>query len=191
MTRTAVARGLSIVGHPALLVPTAVAFNVATRNASTTALIAATGVSAAIAASALLYGLLQVRAGRWLHVDASVPEERRQLNTFLVIALLGASVVLGWLGQPWQLAVGLAIAGAIIAVALALRSVLKISLHSAFAVFAASLLWPNTAGVGLLLLLSIPIAWSRLVLHRHTFAEVVLGLLVGTLAGGCLIAISA
>jgi membrane-associated phospholipid phosphatase len=189
--RLAVARGLSIVGHPALLVPTAVILSVANRNAPTTALIAATGVSVIIAVSALLYGLLQVRAKRWLDVDASVPEERRQLNVFLLVALLGASVVLWSVGQPWQLAVGVAIAGAIVAVALALRSALKISLHSAFSVFAACLLWPNAAAMGLLLLLSIAIGWSRLVLHRHTFAEVVLGLLVGALAGGCLMVVSA
>lgn len=120
-----------------------------------------------------------------------MPAERRQLNTFLLVALSGASVALALVGQPWQLVLGLALPAAIIAVALALSSVLKLSLHSAFAVFAAFLLWPNAAAVGLLILLAIAIAWSRLVLHRHTVTEVMVGLFVGAIAGGCLIAVPA
>ena len=98
------------------------------------------GIAALVAMSALLYGLLQVRAKRWLDVDASVPAERRQVNTFLLVALSGASVTLALLGQPWQLVLGLALPAAIIAVALVLSNVLKLSLHAAFAVFAAFLL---------------------------------------------------
>ena len=127
--RIAVARALSTVGHPAIVVPTAVAFGVATRNAPTTTLIAVTSIAALVAMSALLYGLLQVRAKRWLDVDASVPAERRQVNTFLLVALSGASVTLALLGQPWQLVLGLALPAAIIAVALVLSNVLKLSLH--------------------------------------------------------------
>ena len=184
--RAAFAHAVSIVGHPALLVPVAVGLKTGASELSATSTITVTGVSAVIALSALIYGLLQVRAGQWQHPDASMQKERLQLNVFLAFSLLSASIVLWSVRLPWQLALGLAIAGAIIVVALALRNLHKISLHSAFAVFSAFVLWPNIAGVSMLLLLATLIAWSRLVLRRHTGMEVFLGLLVGVLAGGCL-----
>ena len=60
---------------------------------------------------------------------------------------------------------------------------LKVSLHAAFAVFAAALVWPGVASVSLMLALAAGVAWSRLVLQRHTLAEVVVGLLLGSASG--------
>ena len=60
---------------------------------------------------------------------------------------------------------------------------LKLSLHAGFAAFSALLLWPSYLGMLSLLLLAVGVAWSRLVLSRHTPQEVALGLLAGATAG--------
>jgi membrane-associated phospholipid phosphatase len=58
----------------------------------------------------------------------------------------------------------------------------------AFASYAALLAWPATAFVVIGLLLVLGVAWSRLVLGRHTPRDVVAGALAGLLAGGLFLA---
>jgi membrane-associated phospholipid phosphatase len=181
--RLALARALSVIGHPALLVPSAVAWAAVGRGAPPDVLRWAVGASVFVAISVLVYSAVQVRKGRWRHVDASVPQERGQLNLFLAALLLGTATLLWWKGSHAMVAWGLAVCGAVVVFALLTRHWLKVSLHAAFAVFAAALVWPNAVAVGLGLVLAAGVAWSRLVLKRHTLLEVVVGVLVGGAAG--------
>ena len=180
---TIAARALSVVGHPALLMPAAVAGSATANGAPPQVLRIGLAASVAIAACVIAYSLVQVRAGRWAHVDASVPHERSQLNFVLCLLLFGVAGGLWWSGQPPMLALGLGLGGAMVVCALLLRRWLKLSLHTAFAVFAAALLWPNTLAAAGVLLLAAAVSWSRLALCRHTGLEVVAGLLAGAVAG--------
>jgi membrane-associated phospholipid phosphatase len=177
------ARALSILGHPALLMPGAVVMAALARDSSPSVLWAATAASLAAALAVGVYSIVQVRRGGWQHVDASVPGERQQLNRFLVPLLWGLAALLALSGQPAATVLGMALGGAIVVCAQALRRWMKLSLHGAFAVFAASLLWPLWPAVLGLLGLAAGVLWSRLVLGRHTVAEVMAGALVGGLAG--------
>jgi membrane-associated phospholipid phosphatase len=67
-----------------------------------------------------------------------------------------------------------------------LRRWLKVSLHAAFALFAAALVWPNLPGTLAVAALALGVAWSRLVLRRHTLPEVLTGLLLGAAFGAAL-----
>ena len=183
MIRTAVARALSIAGHPAILMPFAVTVAAVTRGASPAVLYVAAGATIAVAVAIAAFSIVQVRSGRWTHVDASVPSERSQLNVVSAGLLLGAAALLWVNGQPLALVAGSAIAGALVVLAHLLKAAFKLSLHCAFAVYAASLLWPSVALVAVTLVLSAAVAWSRLVLRRHTPPEVVSGLLSGAVAG--------
>jgi membrane-associated phospholipid phosphatase len=64
-----------------------------------------------------------------------------------------------------------------------LRRWLKVSLHAAFAVFAGAMVWPHALPTLATLVLAAGVAWSRLVLRRHTLPEVLLGLLMGAVFG--------
>lgn len=180
---TTTARALSVVGHPALLMPAAVAGSAAANGAPPRVLHLGLAAAVAIALCVIAYSLVQVRAGRWSHVDASVPRERSQLNLVLCMLLFGAAGLLWWSGQPRLLPLGLGLGGAVVVAALLLRRWLKLSLHAAFAVFAAALWWPHAGGAALVLLLAAAVSWSRLALRRHTGAEVTAGLLAGAAAG--------
>lgn len=183
MNRMACARALSVVGHPALLMPGAVVLSTVSRQAPAGTVLAATAATAFVALAVIGYSVLQVRAGRWSHVDASVPHERGQLNLFLAGLLFATAAALGWLGQPPSLAAGLAAGGLLVVLAHALQRWLKMSLHVAFAVFAAALLWPDIAALGAVLLLAAGVTWSRLTLRRHTPLDVAIGGLAGGAAG--------
>lgn len=173
-----VARAVSIAGHPAVLMPAA-------------ALIASPGhmgpaalaVSLACACAVLGYSLYKAHRGDWVHIDASAPAERAQLNSRVGIGLLAVAGAL-WLTE---LHIGfplvVALSGLIVTVGHLFRGAAKISLHVAFAVFAAFLVWPNHIATGALALAAAGVAWSRITLRRHVAADIILGMFAGAAAG--------
>ena len=182
MSRTGLARAVSIAGHPVVVLPGAIWAGVsgaAPPNVVRQAVLSAALVGAAVMA----YSAVQVRRGRWSHVDASVREERQQLNLFLAVLLVLVSTVLWVMGLPWGVVAGVGSAALLVAAAHATRRWLKISLHVAFATFASAFLWPRVGGVLVLLAVTAAVAWSRLVLKRHTRAEVAAGALLGLSVG--------
>lgn len=182
-SRTRAARTLSVIGHPALLMPAAVAAGASGAGVPPHWLRAALATALLVTVIVGLYSLWQVRTGRWVHVDASQPHERSQLNLFLVLLLCGAAALLWALGQPRVVASGPVVIALVVLVAHLLRRWLKVSLHAAFALCAAALVWPDAALTLAIVALAIGVAWSRLVLGRHTLPEVLLGLLLGATFG--------
>lgn len=172
-----------MVGHPALLMPAAVAGGAWLHQAPVRAL--AVGAAATLAVSACVMGFSawRVRAGRWQHPDASVPVERHELNRFLMLLLLGGALALVAAGEDGVMAAGLGLSGAIVAFAQWLRRWMKVSLHAAFAVFSAALLWPGPPVFMLVLWLALAVGWSRWWLRRHRAVEVLTGWAVGAAAG--------
>ncbi len=188
---TLAARALSVIGHPGLLVPAAVAVAASGADAPPRLLPVALGSAVTVVVIVGLYSLRQVRAGHWAHVDASQPSERSQLN-LLLAALLGSTAAVLWAGgQPLPVALGPLAAALLVGLAHLLRRWLKVSLHAAFAVFAAALVWPHIGLTLATVTLTAGVAWSRLVLGRHTLAEVLLGLLFGAIGGAAMRAVAA
>ncbi len=125
---------------------------------------------------------LQVRRGRWRHVDASGEDERRGLNAFLLLLFALASVLAWWRLGVSPLPVALMLAAAVVALALLVSGWCKLSLHVAFVSFAALIpgTWTALLAFGLL---GGAVAWSRLALHRHGRLDLFAGLLAGVAAG--------
>lgn len=177
----AIARLLSLLGHPLLSLPAAVWLGSKADSSGPSRLLAP-GLAAG-ASLVCLYLLWQVRRGHWRHVDASRPGERRQLNRLLLVSLALAAV-LAWARGLTLAALGLAASASIIACALLGARRWTLSLHVAFAAFAASLLaalHPIAFAPAVLLVLAL--AWSRLRLCRHTRADIRVGALSGAGAG--------
>jgi membrane-associated phospholipid phosphatase len=177
------ARALSLVGHPAVLVPAAVVGAAIIRGAPPPVLQVAASAAGGLSFIVFLVIWVQVRRGRWTHVDASVRHERRQLNLLLSLLQFGTAALLAWSGQPSSVVAGLALCGGLTTLAYLLRGWLQLSLHAAFAMFATSLLWPQAAVFVPALLLTAGVSWSRLVLRRHTLRDVLAGLAAGGAAG--------
>jgi membrane-associated phospholipid phosphatase len=182
--RFALARAVSIAGHPVVILFVAVVLAASTRGASLRQLWFVGGGLAAFGFVVLGFSWLQVRSGRWSHIDATARTERNSLNAFLgVICFLAA--VLGWfLTYRPYLSVGLALSGTLAVIALLIARWVKVSLHVAFAAFATALLWPIKLAVVAGVLVTAALVWSRLVLGRHVAADVAAGLVLGAAAGG-------
>lgn len=180
-----VARGVawtvSTLGHPFVLV---LAYVLA---ASLRELPAADalGITALVFAIGILPMLVYlgwlVRSGR-SNFDVSIREQRRPVYRLgLVLGLVLIAVFFG-LGAPPETFVALGLGLALVVVGSIINRRLKVSLHSAFAAWTAvafACLDPRFTLPAALLALAVAV--SRLVLRRHTPAEVTAGLLLGAL----------
>jgi len=182
--RILVARVLSVLGHPVVVIPVAVALLTVHRSTASAAVILS--VVCGVGGVILAFSVWQVRSRRWRHVDASAPAERRSLNVFLAMVLVvGSAVALYQLNEP-PLSLGLFLSGLLILVVMSLSAWGKVSLHAAFAAFAALLVWP--LGIGYqasACVATAAICWSRVALLRHTVLEVLGGVLLGGFFGAC------
>ena len=180
----ALARALSILGHPVLVLPLA-AWLAQPRSAG-----AGGAQSGGTLAGLAVFGALvmgwswwQVRRGRWAHVDASDPDERRTLNRFLLAALAGGAL-LAWRFAPAGTALAVGLPLLMVAAALLSTRWCKLSLHVAFATYAAALLWSVGPWATMLgLAFSAALAWSRWTLQRHAPRDLVAGAFAGGAAG--------
>ena len=176
------ARAASLLAHPVLvmIIAAAVAGRDEEGHGATAATLAFTLGAALVVMG---YSALQVRTGRWSHIDASLPRERSQLNRFASWVLLALAAGLAVVGASPGVVAALALSGLIVLSGQLLRGRLKSSLHVAFAAFATLIAWPDAWAVGALSVAVLVVGWSRLALGRHTLADVVAGALTGVLAG--------
>ena len=136
-----------------------------------------------IGAVVIGFSWFQVRSGRWSHVDASARTERNSLNIFLVAISASVAALLWYVTRTRSMAVGFALASALVLTALLLTRWVKMSLHVACGAFATAFLWPNRLAVVAGVVFTAALVWSRLVLRRHVAADITAGLLLGAAAG--------
>jgi hypothetical protein len=182
--RVAVARAISIVGHPVAVVFAAVLVAASTRGASRGQLWFVGGAWAAFGFVVLGFSWLQVRSGHWSHIDASARTERASLNVFLGVMCFLAAVLAWFATHRPYMSIGLGLSGTLALGALVIGRWVKMSLHVAFAAFATALVWPNKLAAVAGVLVTLALIWSRLTLGRHVAADVTTGLLLGAIAGG-------
>ena len=179
----AVARAVSILGHPMLVLPVVMLTLATGRGRDGDALWMGVGFIV-FAAVVMAYSKHQVRRGQWAHVDASNQEERKSLNRFLLVALLVSAALAAFTGMPRELALGLGLSAAMVAMAMLTARWCKLSLHMAFVVFAVFLLYAVSWKAALFgLAFAAAVAWSRLRLQRHVVRDLVAGTCTGAVAG--------
>ena len=181
--RRQVARWISILGHPFILIPALVAAVTVRRlPPERAALIVGIVVLVSVVPMLLLIAR-QVRSGAWTNYDVSVREQRIGLYPAALAIATATVLVLAWAQVPRPILQGVLATLLLIGIAALVNLRLKISLHTAFAVFTALALWPSRGLVTGVLVLALAIAWSRLEMARHTLPEVIGGALLGAAVG--------
>lgn len=145
-----------------------------------------------VALSLLLVAGFVVRAKARAEVtdlDVSKREQRPRLYLVSIGAVAASAFLLWWLGQPAQVWQGSLVAMGLLFLSGVVNQLgLKASLHTSFGVYAAGVLATRSLTLGAAaLLLSALVGWSRTVLSRHTWPEVLAGLGLGVLSGVCLL----
>lgn len=175
------ARFASIAGHPAVLMPLAAVC--ATHRADDGVRWAAVSMAVIAVSAIMAYSVVKARSGAWSHIDASRGHERSQLNRFASLGLLGFAAVLALMDSHPGVVAAIGLSGALILAAHLLKGRLKPSLHVGFAAFSACIVWPDTVAFSALLCATAFVAWSRLVLYRHSASDVVMGAVLGFACG--------
>jgi hypothetical protein len=179
-----IARWVSIIFHPFVMVGVLVGTAAAARQTAGEALrsVAIVTLFTIVPLAALM--IRQVRRGHWDNVDASNRTDRPILyfvGGASLLVLLAYQLALQ--RHSFMLRGTLATLGMVVVCAVATRWI-KVSLHMAFAALVATALAIARSPVGYALLMALPaVVWSRLTLERHTPAEVVLGMALGSAAG--------
>jgi hypothetical protein len=181
--RVAVARAVSIAGHPVVVLFVAVVVAASTRGASLRQLWFVGGALAVFGVVVLGFSWVQVRSGHWSHIDATARTERKSLNVFLGVMCFLAAVLVWFLTRRPYMSLGLGLSGTLALIALLVARWVKVSLHVAFAAFATALVWPNKLAIVAGFLVTAAVVWSRLILGRHVAADIAAGLLLGATAG--------
>jgi hypothetical protein len=176
-----VARYLSIVGHPVIAIPASLGALSALRQAP----LRTVGAVALGFVALSLAILLGMRAGRFNDFDVS---ERERRPVFFGLLAATTLAMAGWFRDDAGAVRACLIASGVVGVCALLNRWTKVSLHTAFALYAAGL-WATWApGATLVALpLAAAVGWSRIQLGRHVWREVGAGALVG-LVGGALLA---
>jgi hypothetical protein len=178
------ARFVSIAGHPLVLVPLAIALATFGRLPHATA---ATILAVVLASMAVLavYVVIQVRRGAWTNVDVSTREHRPKMYLVAIASTVAALALLYSGGHRPEVLRGTAAALAVLIAGFAINYTwLKMSLHTAFAMYAAMMAAtadPLLGAIGLAIALAV--GWSRVALGRHTIPEVIAGVSIGAAAG--------
>jgi membrane-associated phospholipid phosphatase len=186
--RREAARWISILGHPFILIPALVAA-VTVRRLPPEQVVRVVGIVVLVSVVPMLLLIARrVRSGAWTNYDVSVREQRTGMYP-AALAITAASVlVLAWTRVPRSILHGVLATLLLIGIASLVNLRLKISLHTAFAVFTAVALLAVSRGLAAGgLALALAIAWSRLELGRHTVPEVVGGALLGAVVGAGLV----
>lgn len=181
------ARWISILFHPFVMVAVMVAAAAAARQSPAAALGSVALVALFTIAPIAVLMWRQVRRGRWQNADASNRAERPMLYAVGGLALVALLAYLLLRGPQSFMVRGVAVTFGMLAVCALATRWIKVSLHMAFATLAAASLALMRSPVGYVVLLLLPVLmWSRLTLERHSRAEVALGTIIGAGAGAAI-----
>lgn len=177
-----VAAIISSIGSPVLLFPAVVSF-LAISDVGFERARPLVWTVVLIFAALSLFILLRKLRGKITNLDVS-DRSQRAGNVYLpaLALLLIAALYFLWSGQPYLYPT--LFIGILIGTCFAINSVKKISLHTVVATYLSALVVSENLFVGLgFVVFSVLIAWSRVVLGRHTRDEVILGWVIGALFG--------
>jgi len=188
--RVAIARGVSIAAHPFAVALVLVGIAAAKVHGLGTAarLVGLTLIILVVPLWAFVWR--KWRSGQWETVDASTPSNRPALYAVALLLMALLTVSMGLLRGWDPILRGCTAVAGMLAAAAILNHWIKLSLHVAFAAFAAVVLVRLDWRIGVASALVVPLlAWSRLALARHSWAEVLGGAFLGVAAGVLLIAL--
>lgn len=178
---------ISLLAHPFILIPALVAVVTARtmppRQAATVVALVVVGAILPM----LWIVVRRVRAGAWSDHDVSIREQRTRLYPVAIATALATVVLLFFLAPPGPVVRGTVAVLVLIVAASLINLVLKVSLHTAFAVFTTVALLPDALPSTVAGVIALSVAWSRLVLRRHTVSEVLGGAALGLIVGAALL----
>jgi membrane-associated phospholipid phosphatase len=179
-----IAKCISIIGHPFILLPLTITLALFDRvsGVKTFSTVAIYLVSTILPLLVLIW--YKVSSGKWADYDVSDQGQRRYFYP-VTLAIAALNILLFWLmNLPRALLMGAWVSLFLLLAGVMLNLRWKVSLHTMFGAYCAIALLSNNLVLSVtLLVLVMMIGWSRVVLGRHTVGQVISGTCLGS-AGG-------
>jgi membrane-associated phospholipid phosphatase len=178
--KSSLAKFISFIGHPLLTIPLFVAVVMFLFEDFTKAILISSIIIGCIFVPLVSWMYTKSKNGTYTNFDVSDRKQRYSLFYFAVPLLLIATVLLFITHQSNVLLVSVIFGLIITLVSQLVNIYVKSSLHVSLNIYLAFLIMPISVYVALIIFLfTIAIGWSRIVLKRHTFREVVFGAVIG------------
>lgn len=175
-----VAKLISFIGHPLLTIPLFVAIVMFLNEDFSKASLISLIIIGCIFLPLFLWMFIKSRNGTYTNFDVSDRQQRYSLFYFAIPFLILAIVLLLATGQSNLLIISVGFGLIISLVSQLVNRYVKSSLHVSLNIYLSFLMMPINLYLSLIfLLITVLIGWSRIVLGRHTFKEVVFGAVIG------------
>ena len=183
-----IAQIISVAGHPLLTIPLFVVIVTFTLEDFRKAFITSTIIIGGFFIPLILRLYLKSRKGSYTNFDVSDRIQRKSIFFFIIPILSVVTFIAFLTDQSINLCLSLLFGLTLVAVSQVVNLTIKSSMHVSFHIYLSFLIMTLNPFIGIIaFLITIPIAWSRIVLGRHSLKEVLIGGLLGVLAGLCVI----
>jgi len=183
-----IAQIISVAGHPLLTIPLFVVIVTFTLEDFRKAFITSTIIIGGFFIPLILRLYLKSRKGSYTNFDVSDRIQRKSIFFFIIPILSVVTFIAFLTDQSINLCLSLLFGLTLVAVSQVVNLTIKSSMHVSFHIYLSFLIMALNPFIGIIaFLITIPIAWSRIVLGRHSLKEVLIGGLLGVLAGLCMI----
>lgn len=184
MTKLQLAKLISIIGHPLLVGSLYVIFISFYDLEKITAVMISIAMLSVVTFPILIHNYIKTKKGTYSNFDVSDQKQRRGFYPFSILLFAICLILFVILHLPKVVLVTTAsFLGMLLCMAL-VNFKIKASLHLAIALFIVPKFFEISIIFGLgFLFFGIGIAWSRLILRRHSAQEISLGSIIGLLFG--------
>ncbi|MCC5613290.1 phosphatase PAP2 family protein [Nostoc sp. CHAB 5834] len=181
------AKAISILGHPLFTITLFALLVTFLQLPISNAMIISALLLGGVVLPISWYNYRNVKRGQFTNFDVSDQRQRAQFYPVLVGAIALLTGLLFATHQPRPFCYGTACALLLVISSYGVNRYIKASLHTSLSLFLTWALFSISQPMGLLMgIFSLFIGGSRLVLGRHTLWEVLVGALLGLIAGAAL-----
>ena len=178
------AKALSVLGHPLLTISLFVLYITFQQLPIRNAIIISALLLGGVVIPVSYHNHQKVKQGQYTNFDVSDQGQRAQFYPVLIGVISLMAVLLFATHQPRPFSYGTACALLLVVSSYGVNRYIKASLHTSLSFFLAWAVYSINQPLGLMMgVFSILIGASRLVLGRHTLLEILVGALIGLLAG--------
>jgi membrane-associated phospholipid phosphatase len=171
---------VSTVGHPFVTIPLFILLSMSHAHSPSNAVFVSLLLIGGFFVPLIVWMYVQSKRGVYTNFDVSDKKQRHSLFLVAVPLLLVVTLVLLVTHQSNTLCLSVGFALVLVALSQGVNFLIKSSLHVSLNCYLAALMLPSHPFLAFGLLgFTVPLAWSRIRLRRHSLREVLVGYVIG------------
>ena len=179
-----IAKYISIIGHPLITLPLFTIITLFNYEDFQRAFLISSLIVGGIFIPLTIKMYRGTKHGKYTNFDVSDKSQRQSWYLFALILLLIVTIIMYATEQAPTLRLKILFAFLLLLTSQVINYFIKSSLHVSLNIFLSFLILPINMPIGILFFVFVAfIAWSRLILNRHTLKEIIVGAIIGFIIG--------